>query len=426
MPKRSHNELTPVKVRSAPPGRHADGGGLYLQVKPSGTRSWVFRVMVGGKRTAIGLGPADGPNAVPLAKAREIARGMAGESLQGRLPASPRQSRKAAAEARSSVVTFAEMAAEHIHAKGKGWRNPKHRQQWENTLKVYAYPIMGTKAVGEIETADVLRAVQPIWQTKPETASRLRGRIEAVLDAAKVLGHRTGENPARWRGHLALLLPAPSKAKAARNREAGRDGRHAALPYGELPAFMQALEAREGMAALALRFTILAAARSGEVRGARWREIDLDAAIWTVPADRMKAGKEHKVPLSAPAVAILKHVEPLGSSWVFPSPRGDKLSDMALTAVLRRMGAAVDVGGARQTVTAHGFRSTFRDWIAECTSFQGEVAEAALAHTIGNAVEAAYRRGDLFDKRRKMMDAWASYCMSGNRAGNITAIRATA
>lgn len=406
MPRRVHNALTPASVRAAGPGKHADGGGLYLQVHPHGPRSWVFRPMVAGKRLALGLGSAAGPNAVTLAKAREVARALADELSAGTVPASPTKRRKEALQAEADKVAFRTLAERHIATMNAQWRNPKHRQQWANTLLTYVYPVIGDMPAADIQTADVVRVLEPIWLEKPETARRVRSRMEAVLHAAKALGYRQGDNPARWDGHLKALLPA------------GRTGpraQHKSLPYAELPLFVSTLDKREGVAALALRFAILTAARSGEVRGARWEEFDLDAGLWTVPAERMKAKREHRVPLSSPTLALLRNVEVLGQGWVFPSPTGRQLSGMALTKLLRRMGT---------DVTAHGFRSTFRTWAAEQTGVQREVAEAALAHVIESKTEAAYQRGDLLEKRRRLMDAWAAYCIGGVAAEDaVTPIR---
>jgi integrase len=275
------------------------------------------------------------------------------------------------------------------------WRNEKHRDQWRNTLNSYASPVIGSLPVQTIDVALVMKALEPIWKTKPETASRLRGRIEAVLDWAAVRGYRTGENPARWRGHLDKLLPARSKIQRVQH--------HPALPYNELADFMDALEGQDGTAARALEFLILTAARTGEIIGARWDEVDLEEKIWTVPGERMKAGREHRVPLSPAALVLLKRMKETESDFVFPGgKKGMPLSNMAMLAVLKRM--------RRDDLTAHGFRSTFRDWAAECTDFRSEVVEMALAHTIENKVEAAYRRGDLFQKRRQLMQAWTRFC----------------
>lgn len=307
-------------------------------------------------------------------------------------------------------VTFQECGGQYIASHQAGWRNPKHRQQWSNTLKTYAYPTIGGLPVSAVDTGLVVKVLQPIWTTKPETASRLRGRIESILDWATTRSFRQGGNPARWRGHLENLLPHHSKVR--------RVVHHAALSYAELPNFLTKLRSQDGTAARALEFAILAAARSGEVIGARWSEINLTEQVWTIPADRMKASKEHRVPLADRALAILETMKPtiiVPDAFVFPGNRAEKpLSNMAFLMLLRRMD--------RGDLTAHGFRSTFRDWCAERTSFPNEMCEMALAHTVSSKVEAAYRRGDLFDKRRKLMEAWAAYC-AAPRAATVVAFR---
>lgn len=412
MPKKLVNALTAVAVKNAGPGRHVDGGGLQLLVKPTGARSWVFRFMIAGKAREIGLGPASGPDATTLADARDLAAALRLKVRSGVDPLAEREraaanALAAAQAAKVAGVTFREAADVHIKANRDGWRNAKHRQQWENTLSTYAYPVLGDLPVAEVDTPHVIKVIEPIWRNKPETASRVRQRIETVLDAAKARGFRKGENPARWRGHLDQVLPKPSKLSR---------GHHTALPYAEIPAFLADLRKREAVAALALEFTILTAARTGEVTGAKWNEVDLSAGVWTVPADRMKAGKEHRVPLSPRAVEILEDARLLSGEHIFTGPQGGKLSGMAMAMLLRRMG--VDV-------TVHGFRSAFRDWAAECTGYAHEVAEMALAHTIGNAVERAYRRGDLFEKRRRLMADWAGYCASDRATGSdVVPIRA--
>lgn len=423
MPRKLSNALTPMAVKNAKPGRHADGAGLHLLVKESGARSWVFRFMLAGKSRDVGLGPAAGAGAVSLADARLAASALRMKVKAGVDPLAEREreAREATAAAQAALITgttFKVVAEAHISANEDSWRNPKHRQQWRNTLTTYAYPVIGEMPVAEVGTAHVLTILEPIWREKPETASRLRGRIETVLDAAKARGFRSGENPARWRGHLAQILPDTGKAKAARNRRLGRDGHHRALPYDDLPAFMTALRGRKAMAALALEFVILTTARTGEVIGAKWDEVDLAKTIWTVPASRMKAGKEHRVPLSPRAIEILEVVKVLGGDYLFPGASDGKLSGMAMAMLMRRM---------KVDATPHGFRSAFRDWAAERTGFSHEVCEMALAHAIGSKVEAAYRRGDLFDKRRKLMEAWAQYCGGQGVAGSkVTPIRSAA
>lgn len=403
MPKKLQNALSAQAVKHARPGRHADGNGLHLLVKESGARSWVYRFMLNGKSRDIGLGSA-GPAGLSLAAARDARDALRVKVKAGIDPLEQRaleaaQALAAAKAAKVAQVTFCDVAKSYIAANEDSWRNPKHRQQWRNTLATYVYPEIGNMPVGEIETSHVLRILEPIWKTKSETASRIRGRIETVLDSAKARGYRQGENPARWRGHLAQILPARTKLSR---------GHHKAMPYAEIPAFVRALHAREAVAALALEFTILTAARSGEVIGATWEEVDLENTIWKVPAERMKAAKEHRVPLSPRCLEILESVKTLGSAYLFPGARGDKLSGMAMAMLIRRM---------KVDATVHGFRSAFRDWAAERTNYAHEVAEMALAHTIGNAVERAYRRGDLFDKRLRLMDDWAAFCASDGASG---------
>lgn len=401
------------------PGVHFVGGasGLALQVLKSGGRSWIFRYMLNGRRRDMGLGSFP---EVSLDEARDLARiarkrvGEARNAEPGALdPIEERKARKSAARAaEASSITFKECAARYIAAHEPGWRNPKHRAQWASTLKTYADPVIGRLAVGDVALPHILAIVEPIWTEKTETASRVRGRIESVLDWATVRKYRTGENPARWKGHLDNLLPARSKV--------ARREHHAALPVNEIGAFIERLRMIGGQGAKALEFAILTAARSGEVRGATWSEIDLDAKVWAVAADRMKAGREHRVPLSDAAIKILTDAPRMdGSDLVFVASRGGQLSDMTLSAVLRRM----DVGAV-----PHGFRSTFRDWAAERTRYPSEVAEMALAHTVANKVEAAYRRGDLFDKRRRFMNDWATFCSKVERpeGGSVTPMRATA
>ena len=410
MPRKLSNALTPLTVKSAKPGRHADGGGLHLLVKETGARSWVYRFMLNGKARDLGLGAA-GPDGISLAVARDLAAALRLKVKAGIDPLAERQQEAAQALAATQAAqiagkTFKTVAEAYIAMNEGGWRNDKHRQQWRNTLSSYVYPVMGELPVADIATAHVMQILEPIWHAKPETASRIRGRIETVLDAAKARGYREGENPARWRGHIAQILPARSRLTR---------GHHKAMAYDAIPAFVGAIRKREAMAALALEFVILTATRTSEVLGANWGEVDLDKAIWTIPAVRMKAGKEHRVPLSPRAVEILEAVKPLKKDWLFPSQGGGKLSTMAMAMLLRRM---------EQDCTVHGFRSGFRDWAAECTGVAHEVCEMALSHTIGNKAEAAYRRGDLFDKRRRLMADWATYCGTPvASADNVTPIR---
>lgn len=403
-------ELSATEVRrKTKPGFHAVGGvsGLLLRVSPTGARSWILRVMVGKKRRDIGLG---GFPTVTLADAREKAREARRLIEKGIDPADRRKAARMALAAAQDAMTFSQATEAFLRAKEHEWRNPKHRDQWYSTLSTYAFPVMGSLPVAEVSLRHVVDALEPIWTTKTETAKRLRGRIESVLAWATVSGHRTGDNPARWRGHLDAVLPAPSKVSRVRH--------HRALPWTELGPFMAGLRQREGMAARALEFAILTAARSGEVRMATWDEIDLEARCWTVPADRMKAGREHRVPLSGAAVALLEALPRMADSpYVFPAPRGGALSDMSISAVCRRM---------KVDAVPHGFRSTFRDWCAERTNYPREVAEMALAHRIPDAVEAAYRRGDLYAKRARLMDEWARWCEAPAPAGEVLQIEGRA
>jgi integrase len=409
---RTTGRLTALKVTrmADKPGMYADGGGLYLQVTPGGA-SWIYRYMLKGRAREMGLGPL-ALYGLQDARAKALdARRLRHEGVD------PIEARRAArAKERldnAKVMTFRQCADSYIKAHRAGWRNAKHAAQWEATLATYAAPIIGGLPVQSIDTTLVMkvleeevrdarnRPVASLWTAKPETASRLRGRIESILDWAKVRGYRDGENPARWRGHLDKLLPSRAKVRKVEH--------HAALPYGELPEFMTALRGQDGVAARALEFAVLTAARTGEVLGARWDEIDTAEKLWTIPADRMKAGKEHRVPLSARVITILQEMKHLGhfdkdqsaaDGFVFPGGKqGLPLSNMAFLMLLRRM--------KRDDLTAHGFRSTFRDWAAERTNFPSEVAEMALAHTVNSKVEQAYRRGDLFERRRRIMAAWA-------------------
>ncbi len=357
----------------------------------------------------MGLGPF--PD-VALADAREAARQCRAAVRQGNDPIEDRRKAQAAARDTPRAMTFRQVADRYLAAHEAAWRNEKHRYQWRATLDL-ACEQMGRTTVAAVATGDVMRVLDPIWREKPETASRLRGRIESVLDYAAAHGWRTGENPARWRGHLAKLLPPPSKIATVEH--------HAALPWSEIDTFMAELRDEDGVAARALEFTILTAARTGEVIGGTWPEIDVRAALWTVSGARMKAGREHRVPLSDAAMAILKAVAPLRDDdtggWIFPSVRkGQHLSNMGMMMLLRRMN--------RGDLTVHGFRSTFRDWCSESTNHPREVAEQALAHTLSDKVEAAYRRGDLFEKRRRLMEDWANFCGRPATTAEVVPIRA--
>jgi integrase len=400
---RTLNRLKSKQVETLGPGRHADGGGLYLDRDEHGRSRWVFLWTRNGKRREMGLGAAS-KDGVSLTDARTAATTARDVLSKG---GDPIEARDAAKREPVPVPTFGAAADALVKSLSPQWRNDKHIAQWGMTLTKYAKPLR-SQPVDKIDTAAVLEVLRPIWQAKPETASRLRGRIERVLDAAKAEGHRAGENPARWRGHLDHLLP--KRQKLTR-------GHHEALPYRQLPAFVGRLREREGVAALALEFLILTAARSGEVRGAKWSEVDLKAKVWTVPAMRMKAGREHRVPLSARAVQILEAVQPLATKpntdqqLVFPGPQASKpLSENAFAALMARM---------KVDVTAHGFRSSFRDWAGEVSTFPREVAEAALAHVVGDATERAYRRGDALEKRRKLMVAWAGFAEPKAAGSNV-------
>jgi integrase len=407
---RTTGRLTALQVGRATgrPGMHPDGGGLYLQVTKSGA-SWIYRYMLNGRAREMGLGPLA---IFGLQEARAKALDARRLRHEGIDPIEARKGVRARERLDAAkAMTFKQCAESYIKAHRAGWRNVKHAAQWEATLATYAEPIIGALPVQAIDTALVLKVIEPLWTSKPETASRLRGRIESILNWATARGYRAGENPARWRGHLDNLLPARSKVRKVEH--------HAALPYAELPNFLIVLRQQEGTAARALEFTILTAARTGETIGATQAEINGAGRIWTVPADRMKAGKDHRVPLSRRALAILdegKTVRTDGNEFLFPGgKRGKSLSNMAMTEVLRRMG--------RGDITVHGFRSTFRDWAAERTNFPSEVVEMALAHTVGDKVEAAYRRGDLFEKRRRLMEAWAEFCARRAPSGAVVKLR---
>lgn len=395
------------------PGRYSDGGNLFLRISPNGGKRWVFAYRGAPKpdsknnRYEMGLGGA-GPNGVSLAEARALAAQARQLLRQG---IDPLEARAAEEKAGRTVPTFGEFADDYLKAHRPKFKNAKHAAQWEMTLGDAYCRAIRPKPVNAIDTEAVLSVLKPIWTKVPETASRLRGRIEAVLDAARAMGHRDGPNPAAWRGHLKSLLPA--RAKLTR-------GHHAALAYDDLPEFMAALRAREGLAARALELAILTACRSGEVLGARWDEIDLEKAMWTIPGARMKAGLAHRVPLSARALEILRTIPKLENSpHVFPGLKpGKPLSGMAMEMTLRRMG--------RDDITVHGMRSAFRDWAAEKTSFPHHTAEHALAHRISDKAESAYRRGDELERRRELMEAWARWCEPKAEGGNVVSLMSRA
>jgi integrase len=406
-------KLTALKVaREKEPGLYGDGGGLYLQITVRGSKSWIFRFWVverdpataeivrdpttkkvKGRLREMGLGACI---TVSLAEARQRALECRKLRENGIDPIDAREAaRRQVALEHAKSIKFKDAAATYMAAHRVAWKNDKHAAQWVSTLQTYAYPLLGDVSMQAIDTALVMKVIEPIWSEKPETANRLRGRIESILDWATVRGYREGENPARWRGHLDKLLPSRAKVRKTQH--------HSALAYAELPAFMTVLRQQEGIAARALEFTILTAARTSETIGARRSEFDYQGKLWAIPAERMKAGKEHRVPLSERARELIATAAEADNEFVFPGGRlGQPLSNMAMLKLLERMG--------RDDLTVHGFRSTFRDWASERTNFPGEVVEMALAHTIESKTEAAYRRGDLFEKRRRLMDAWAAFC----------------
>ena len=410
MVRRREFALTAKQVeKQSEPGRYGDGGGLYLQVLPSGAKTWVLRFMLNKRAREMGLG---GVTTFSLAEARERARAARQLLADGIDPIeAKREDALQRRMADASVISFDKAAERYIDAHAPGWRNDKHRQQWENTLRAYASPVIGDLPVSRVDTAHVLRVLQPIWTSKAETASRLRGRIESVLDWARVQGYREGENPARWKGHLDMTLPA--RAKVAKVEH------HAALPWREVGAFISELRGMPGTSASALEFIILTACRTSEAINAEWREFDLNAKVWTIPAERMKAGKEHVVPLSDGALRILSAMRDLSeSAFVFAGRKGAPLSNMAGLQLLKRMG--------RADLTVHGFRSTFRDWAGESTAHPREVIEHALAHQLKDRAEAAYQRGSLFEKRRVLMADWAVYCSTVPASADVVPIRGAA
>lgn len=391
------NKLSALAVsKMTKPGYYGDGAGLYLQVSQSGSKSWIFRFTLASKQREMGLGAV---HTVDLATARVKAKACRLLLLDGKDPLEVRKASKLAEALEAArMITFDQCASAYIAAHRGGWKNAKHAAQWVSTLATYASPIIGALPVAAVDTALVVKVLGPIWQDKTETATRLRGRIESILDWATTSKYRVGENPARWRGHLDNLLATPSKIAPVKN--------HPALPWAEMSEFMPGLRGCEGLAARAVEFAILTACRSGEVRGATWGEIDIGAQVWTIPGERMKAGREHRVPLSSAALALLARVPRMGTVIFEGRKKDSLLSDMSLTSVLRRMN--------RRDITVHGFRSTFRDWCAEAVgnTFPREICEHALAHSLPDKVEAAYRRGDLLEKRVLLMQAWAEFCDS--------------
>jgi len=396
------------------PGKYPDGGNLYLQIRKSTrniennavTKSWLFRYSRFGKDTWLGLGPY--PD-VTLSAARDLATRERKKMRQGIDPLTDKRARQIAARtAHENMLSFAECAELYIESQAPGWSNPKHIEQWRSTLTKLAGPIIGHLPVDQIDTALIMRCLEPIWVTKTETASRLRGRIESVLDWSTVRGYRHGDNPARWRGHLDKLLPRPSQVVRVKH--------HAALPFTDVGAFMRQIREDTGVASRALEFTILTAARTNEVIQAEWSELNLDRKTWVIPAERMKSNREHRVPLSATAIEALEAVRGRDRTYVFPGQkRNSHLSNAAMMKALKRL---------NQTgITVHGFRSTFRDWCAESTNYPADVAEMALAHALRDKTEAAYRRGDLFEKRARLMTDWARYCSKPTTPAAVVAIR---
>ena len=403
--------LKDVTVRKATkPGMLADGGGLYLRIGPTGGKSWVFRYRRAGRLHDVGLGPL---HTVGLADARQKALEHRQARLNGIDPLESRRAGRAAAVLDAArAISFSACAQQYIDSHKAGWRNAKHAAQWPASFDAYVYPVFGSLPVQAIDVGLVLSAIEPIWTAKPETASRVRGRIESVLDWATARGYRTGENPARWRGHLENLLPKKSKVRRVEH--------HAALPYAKIAEFMVGLRQQEEIAARGLEFAILTAARSGEVIGVRWNEISVAERLWTVPAERMKSGREHRVPLSDAALTVIERMVAFRQGdFVFPGAKAKlPISHSAMLTLLRRISG--------EDLTVHGFRSAFRDWCAEATNFPSEVAEMALAHAVGDKVEAAYRRGDLFEKRRQLAEAWAKYCATPAGQGRVVPIRTAA
>jgi integrase len=409
---RAIGRLTALRVEKIrEPGMYADGGGLYLRVTPDATKSWVYRFMLNGRPRWMGMGPL---HIIGLADARNRAATCRMQRHDGVDPIEARRAgRQQLRLDAAKAITFKECASRYIAAHRASWRNAKHAAQWEATLATYAEPVIGALPVQAIDMTLVLKVIEPIWTTKPETAGRLRGRIESVLDWARVRGFCEGENPARWRGHLDKVLPARSKVRKVEH--------HAALAYAALPDFLIELRGQDGVSARALEFLILTAARTGELIGARWSEISLNDKTWIVSGERMKAGREHRIPVSARALAILEEMYELrhaDDGYVFPGAKpGKPLSNMAFLMLLRRMG--------RDDLTSHGFRSSFRDWAAERTNFPAAVAEMALAHTVSDKTVAAYNRSDLFERRRRLMQQWAAYCTTPpqEKRGSVTALR---
>ena len=421
--------LTELKIKHAKPGYWLDGDGLYLQVSQSGAKSWIYRFQINGKRREMGLGSLGNVTAKEARRRAAEARALVHNKID---PLEHRKQQAQAAAARAAqvaagAITFKKVSLEYIEANRAGWKNVKHVSQWENSLATYAYPVMGDTPIGEVDTAMVLEVVNPIWHSKTETAKRLRGRIELVLSYAKAKGYRSGENPAAWRGHLENVLPKPGKIAPHKPQPA--------LPYDRMSEFMGDLRQREGVSVLCLEFVILTACRSGEALKAKWSEIDEEKGVWTIPAERMKASREHRVPLSDAAMAVIEDAKKVSQGeYIFPGVRSGKpMTDMSLTSLVKRMDAERVRDGVERwldktsgkRIVPHGFRSSIRDWAAEVTHYPGEMAEMALAHTVGNKVEAAYRRGDMFEKRRQLMADWATWC-EPKKTATVTPIKSKA
>jgi integrase len=398
-----------TRVKAPRPGMHPDGHGLYLCIGDSGAASWIYRFKISKRSREMGLGSLDD---ITLAQARQLADDARRKVHSGVDPIDERKATRLSANlSRAKAMTFQECAEAYIAAHRAGWTNVDHISQWSSSIARYAYPVIGDLAVNAVDLTLVLKVVEPIWNSRPETASRVRGRIESVLDWAKTRGYREGENPARWRGHLENLLPKKRKVRAVEH--------HAALPYGEAATFMVQLRQQDGVTARALEFAILTAARAGEVIGARWDQINQADRLWVVPAARMKARKEHRVPLSDTAMAVLQTMAgDRQNDFIFPGSANGKLGQGAMLVLAKK------IGGPQ--MTGHGFRSTFRDWAAERSNFPHEVAEMALGHVVGDAVERAYRRGDLFEKRRQLAEAWARYCATPSSEAGVVPIRGAA
>ena len=398
---RTKHRLSAKRVENAKkPGLYADGGNLYLRIAPGGSKGWIFRYTLGGKTRDAGLGSYP---TVSLATARDEAEPLRRQIKDSIDPIETRRAARAAVRAETEqAVTFEDCALRYIASHEAGWKNDKHRAQWRSTLKTYVYPVIGHLPVTAVGTPHVMQILEPIWRSKTETASRLRGRIEVILNWAKVRGYRDGENPAQWRGHLDQLLPPKGKVR--------RLVHHPALPYREMPTFMKLLREQNGIAARALEFLVLTASRTNETLEATWDEIQWDPELWAIPAERMKGTRDHRVPLTPSAIQLVSEMADIKlNEFIFPGIKpGRPLSNMALLTLLKRMGYG--------HVTVHGFRSTFRDWAAECTSHPGEAAELALAHSVPNAVEAAYRRGDMLAQRRELLIEWERHCLSSELA----------